>query len=231
MSGGGKKKDWPVVGAHYLSRSESAVLIAIGAVLVFVALLLLTNSIIQVANDLPRFMHGDEKASDTAVAILNSVLLVMMTMEIVYTVAVSLESHTLVAEPFLIVGAIAGIRRMLVITATSGGELNINELVEKAVNDKEHPMSPLDATKMAQLRVQMDAAKFKSTLEELALLAATVIALAFAIWILKKAASVPAAAGEGHHDHDDEGHDDDDAHGHGEAEEAKPEAKVKDAHG
>jgi len=40
-------------------------------------------------------------------------------MEIVYTVAVSLESHTLRAEPFLLIGMIAGIRRMLVITATS----------------------------------------------------------------------------------------------------------------
>ena len=43
----------------------------------------------------------------------------MMTMEIVYTVAISLEAHALVAEPFLIIGAIAAIRRMLVITATS----------------------------------------------------------------------------------------------------------------
>jgi hypothetical protein len=37
----------------------------------------------------------------------------------VYTVAISLKSHTLDAEPFLIIGVIAGIRRMLVITATS----------------------------------------------------------------------------------------------------------------
>jgi hypothetical protein len=37
----------------------------------------------------------------------------------VYTVAISLESHVLNAEPFLVIGVIAGIRRMLVITATS----------------------------------------------------------------------------------------------------------------
>jgi len=54
---------------------------------------------------------------DQAIEILDSVLLVMMTMEIVYTVTISLESHTLQAEPFLIVGAITAIRRMLVITA------------------------------------------------------------------------------------------------------------------
>ena len=56
---------------------------------------------------------------DQAIEILDSVLLVMMTMEIVYTVTLSLESHTLLVEPFLIVGAIAAIRRMLVITAES----------------------------------------------------------------------------------------------------------------
>lgn len=56
---------------------------------------------------------------DQAIEILDSILLVMMTMEIVYTVALSIESDKLVAEPFLIVGAIAAIRRMLVITAES----------------------------------------------------------------------------------------------------------------
>lgn len=40
-------------------------------------------------------------------------------MEIVYTVTISLESHTLQAEPFLIVGAITAIWRIFVITAES----------------------------------------------------------------------------------------------------------------
>ncbi len=62
---------------------------------------------------------GAEKIERTSISVLNTILLVMMTMEIVYTVAISLKSHTLTAEPFLIIGAIASIRRMLVITATS----------------------------------------------------------------------------------------------------------------
>jgi len=49
----------------------------------------------------------------------DDVLLVMMTMEIVYTVTLSLQSHKLVAEPFLVIGIIAAIRRTLVITAES----------------------------------------------------------------------------------------------------------------
>ena len=62
---------------------------------------------------------GTGEIENKAIAILNTVLLVMMTMEIVYTVALTLKSHALKAEPFLIIGVIAGIRRMLVITATS----------------------------------------------------------------------------------------------------------------
>jgi len=50
---------------------------------------------------------------------LNTFLLVMMTTEIVYNVAISLKSHMLNAEPFLIIGAIASISPDAVITATS----------------------------------------------------------------------------------------------------------------
>ena len=165
-------KDWPGKAAHILSRAESAVLVAVGVVLVVVALMLLTNSIIHVAHDTSLFLtppndlagEGAAKGpdpSDTAVKILNTILLVMMTMEIVYTVAISLESHTLVAEPFLIIGAISAIRRMLVITAMSTKE-------------------PIEQQ--------------RTTLLELTLLALTVIAMAFAIWLLKKAGTIPAPA-------------------------------------
>jgi len=45
------------------------------------------------------------------------VLLVLMFAEILYTVQVSFREHALVPEPFLVVGLIAAIRRVLVITA------------------------------------------------------------------------------------------------------------------
>jgi len=79
-------------------------------------------------------------------------------MEIVYTVAISLRSHTLNAEPFLIIGVIAAIRRMLVITATS-----------------------------TQAEAQPE--QFHNMLIELGLLAATVVALAAAIAILRYSAN------------------------------------------
>ena len=102
------------VSARYLRRAESIVLVLIAIVLVTLAVLLLGNSVIEMIGAL---LQG--RVGNLGIEILDSVLLVMMIMEIVYTVTVSIESHTLVAEPFLIIGAIAAIRRMLVITAES----------------------------------------------------------------------------------------------------------------
>jgi hypothetical protein len=109
------------------------------------------------------------KIREEAIEILDSVLLVMMTMEIVYTVAISLEAHALVAEPFLIIGAIAAIRRMLVITATSTKD--------------EHTAPEV----------------FRNTLLELGLLALIVVTMSLSIYTLRKAEILRTAAlGGGH---------------------------------
>ena len=108
------KRPWPTTAASFLASAESAVLVLVGLVLVVLAVLLLGTSVFSMVDAVQQRTVGHE-----AIQILNTVLLVMMTMEIVYTVAISLQSHTLVAEPFLIIGTIAAIRRMLVITATS----------------------------------------------------------------------------------------------------------------
>ncbi len=116
MSDTPEPKPWTSKAAKYLGLAESTVLILIGCALVLVAVLLLYSSM----HDLLAAAQGGPKEIEhKSIEILNTVLLVMMTMEIVYTVAISLESHTLNAEPFLIIGSIAGIRRKLVITATS----------------------------------------------------------------------------------------------------------------
>jgi phosphate starvation-inducible membrane PsiE len=52
--------------------------------------------------------------------LLDQVLLVFMIVEILYTVQISFREHALVPEPFLIVGLIAVIRRVLVLTAEFG---------------------------------------------------------------------------------------------------------------
>src|SRR6202790_1248460 len=48
--------------------------------------------------------------------VLNQLLIVLMVVEILHTVRISIRSHVLVTEPFLVVGLIASIRRILVIT-------------------------------------------------------------------------------------------------------------------
>ena len=149
------QRSWPLRAAGVLGLAESVVLVLIGLALVLVAVLLLYSSM----HDLSQALKGGPDAiEERAIQILNTVLLVMMTMEIVYTVAISLQSHTLNAEPFLIIGVIASIRRTLVITATS-------------TNQEAHPE------------------QFHNMLIELGLLAATVLALAVAIWIFRNSSN------------------------------------------
>jgi len=54
-------------------------------------------------------------AADT-LRVLDQLLVVLMLVEILHTVRISIRSHILVTEPFLVVGLIASIRRILVIT-------------------------------------------------------------------------------------------------------------------
>jgi uncharacterized membrane protein (DUF373 family) len=54
------------------------------------------------------------------IGLLDRILLILMIAEILYTVQVSLREHTLVPEPFLVVALIAGVRRVLIITAEFG---------------------------------------------------------------------------------------------------------------
>jgi len=136
--------------AGYLALSERVVLILIAIVLVILAVLLLISTVAAMVQSV---MNGSTR--DVAIEILDSVLLVMMTMEIVYTVTLSLESHKLSAEPFLIIGVIAAIRRMLVITAES-------------------------------TKIENNVDLFRSTLLELGLLAVIVIALAAAMFMIRR---------------------------------------------
>ena len=48
--------------------------------------------------------------------VMDQLLAVLMLVEILHTVRISIHSHYLVTEPFLVVGLIASIRRILVIT-------------------------------------------------------------------------------------------------------------------
>jgi uncharacterized membrane protein (DUF373 family) len=51
------------------------------------------------------------------IPLLDQILLILLVVELLYTVQVSIREHTIVPEPFLLVGVIAVIRRVLVVTA------------------------------------------------------------------------------------------------------------------
>lgn len=59
---------------------------------------------------------GDWTETNTVFVVIDRMLVVLMLVEILHTVLVSMRSGALTCEPFLIVGLIASIRRILVIT-------------------------------------------------------------------------------------------------------------------
>src|SRR5204863_8742832 len=61
-------------------------------------------------------MHGGAPLQ-AVVGLLDRTLLVLMLVELLYTVRVSFRQQALLPEPFLIVGLIAATRRILVVTA------------------------------------------------------------------------------------------------------------------
>jgi uncharacterized membrane protein (DUF373 family) len=54
------------------------------------------------------------------IGLLDQILLILLIVELLYTVQVSFRAHALVPEPFLVAGLISGIRRVLVLTAEYG---------------------------------------------------------------------------------------------------------------
>ncbi|GAC1654754.1 MAG: hypothetical protein NVS9B12_05500 [Vulcanimicrobiaceae bacterium] len=92
--------------------AERAILVLVGLALFAVAGAFLFRTALAV----PALFDANTPLLPSATAVLNNVLLILMLVELVYTVTLSLRGIMLSAEPFLIVGMIATIRRMLVIT-------------------------------------------------------------------------------------------------------------------
>jgi uncharacterized membrane protein (DUF373 family) len=61
-----------------------------------------------------------EGPSFSIIKLLDHVLLILLIVELLYTVQVSFREHALVPEPFLLVGLISAIRRVLILTAEFG---------------------------------------------------------------------------------------------------------------
>ncbi len=91
---------------------EDVVYVGLGVLLSAGALALLASACKTMAYALWTHSFGSQ-----VVALLDQILLVLLIVELLYTVQVSFKEHGLVAEPFLVVALIAVVRRILVITA------------------------------------------------------------------------------------------------------------------
>jgi uncharacterized membrane protein (DUF373 family) len=117
--------------AKWLARVEDIVYVGLAMILAALALGLLVDGGVAFV----RAVTSGELAARVA-ALLDRLLLILMVVEILYTVQVSLREHTLAPEPFLVVGLIAGIRRILVLTAEfsemveEGGDTFRNAMLE-----------------------------------------------------------------------------------------------------
>jgi uncharacterized membrane protein (DUF373 family) len=107
--------------SDYLGRAE-VVIYTILAVLLFITALATIGSAGKTLWE--GFTH--RSIASQTLLVLDQLLVVLMLVEILHTVRISIHSHYLVTEPFLVVGLIASIRRILVITLeaatlTTGG--------------------------------------------------------------------------------------------------------------
>lgn len=95
---------------------ETGIYMALGVLLAAAALLALSGSI-------PLFSTGIRDFTGTTVifVLIDRLLLVLLLVELLHTVRISVRSHVLVIEPFLIIGIIAIIRRTLVLTLQAEG--------------------------------------------------------------------------------------------------------------
>ena len=134
------------------TRIEDVTYVGLGVLLSVSALVLLFAA----AWSLIQGLSFAGPAKELTIDVLDQILLVLMLIEILSTVQVSFREHVLTPEPFLVVGLIAAIRRILVITAEFSSP---SEILEAA---------------------------FQNAMFELGLLTVLVFSLVFSLYFLKK---------------------------------------------
>ena len=95
-----------------LSSVEDIVYVGLGLLLTIAALTLLVIALKSMVAAL-----WNRELGGQIVNLLDQILLILLVIELLYTVQVSFRERGLIAEPFLVVALIAVIRRILVLTA------------------------------------------------------------------------------------------------------------------
>jgi len=146
-------------------RVEVSAYLILGLLLSVVALLGIVGAVITLAKSV------QEVSSPIWLVItIDRILLVLMIIEILHTVRVSFNEGALICEPFLVVGLIASIRRVLVITLESSQAQD----------------SGKSAAELHDL--------FNSSMIELGVLAGLILVMVWSIYLLRRAKRPGAAA-------------------------------------
>jgi uncharacterized membrane protein (DUF373 family) len=106
-----------------LERAQDVVTVAVGVVLIGLAAFLVVAGL----DDFVRNLRHSVPIAVAAATLLDQILLVLILVEIVHTVVLSLRAHRLAAQPFIIVGLVAVIRRILFVLS-SEVKVNTTEL-------------------------------------------------------------------------------------------------------
>jgi uncharacterized membrane protein (DUF373 family) len=96
-----------------LVRFEELLYAAVGLLLAAAAVLVLVGTVHELAHGI----SSGAGAVGTAVTVLDRILLTLIIAELVYTLRFVLRTHEIAVEPFLFIGLIAVVRRILIVTA------------------------------------------------------------------------------------------------------------------
>ncbi len=98
-----------------LEHAQDLVSVIVGVVLIVLAAAELVSGIVDF------FTSARKVGLDTAgINLLYRLLLVLILVEIMHTVVLSLRAHHLIAQPFIIVGLVAVVRKVLVVLSGTG---------------------------------------------------------------------------------------------------------------
>lgn len=107
-----------------IQRSESLLLFGVAALLIAGSVVALGQAIVMLIPD-----TNGRLAAQGLITVFDRILLILMLVELLHTVRISLGSGELRCQPFLIVGLIAAIRRILVVTLQSSSLVGTHHVV------------------------------------------------------------------------------------------------------
>jgi len=104
-----------------LEHAQDYVAGVVGVALIILAAVLIVSGLISFARDL-----ATRSVLFAATGLLDRLLLVLIVAEIVHTVVLSLREHRLIAQPFIVVGLVAVIRKILLVLSSQTGQTSVN---------------------------------------------------------------------------------------------------------